>query len=63
MLEQLGGALDELSPEFLSVYYGSDVTEEEALGFSNVLEARFPDAELTLLSGGQPVYYYMISAE
>ncbi len=63
LLEQLGGALDELSPEFLSVYYGSDVTEEEALGFSNVLEARFPDAELTLLSGGQPVYYYMISAE
>ena len=63
LLQKLGDALDELSPEFLSVYYGCDVTEEQALTFSGVLEERFSDAELTLLSGGQPVYYYMISAE
>ena len=45
------------------MYYGSDVAESDALSFSNVLEERFPDSELTLLSGGQPVYYYIISAE
>ena len=63
LLESLGAALEELEPEFLSVYYGSDVAESDALSFSNVLEERFPDSELTLLSGGQPVYYYIISAE
>ena len=63
VLAELGDALEEYNPEFLSVYYGCDVAESDALAFSNVLEARFADAELTLLSGGQPVYYYMISAE
>jgi DAK2 domain fusion protein YloV len=63
LLAALGDKLEELSPEFLSVYYGCDVSEQDALDFSGVLEERFADAELTLLSGGQPVYYYMISAE
>ncbi len=63
LLQKLGDALEALNPEFLSVYYGSDVDESAAVEFSDVLESRFADAELTLLSGGQPVYYYMISAE
>ena len=63
LLEKLGEAMESLSPEFISVYYGSDVTESDALNVSDVLENRFSGAELTLLSGGQPVYYYMISAE
>ena len=42
LLESLGAALEELEPEFLSVYYGSDVAESDALSFSNVLEERFP---------------------
>jgi len=63
VLSKLGDALEEFDPEFLSVYYGCDVEEADAINFSNVLEDRFSDAELTLLQGGQPVYYYMISAE
>ena len=63
VLAALGDALEGFDPEFLSVYYGCDVEESAALEFSNVLEERFADSELTLLRGGQPVYYYMISAE
>jgi len=63
LLQKLGDALEALTPEFLSVYYGSDVDESAAVEFADVLESRFADAELTLLSGGQPVYYYMVSAE
>lgn len=53
----------ELSPEFVTVYYGADVTEQDAENFSGALGARLPDAETSLIRGGQPVYYYMISVE
>ncbi len=63
VLSHLSDAIDALSPELLSVYYGEDVTEDDAQGVVRALEARFPDAEVSLVSGGQPVYYYMIAAE
>ncbi len=53
----------ELSPEFVTVYYGADVKEEDAESFSGALGAQLPDAETSLIRGGQPVYYYMISVE
>ena len=40
-----------------------DVTEEDAQKAAQVFEARCPDAEVAILSGGQPVYYYIISME
>lgn len=49
--------------EILSIYYGSDVTEEEAEVLSEAIEARFPDMEVDVFYGGQPVYYYVISLE
>ncbi len=49
--------------EFLTVFYGEDVTEEEAEKAADAFRAVCPEAELTLISGGQPVYYYLISAE
>ena len=52
-----------MNPEFITVYYGADVTEDEAQAASAVLAGRFPEAELTVVSGGQPVYYYMIAVE
>ena len=63
LLKELSWAFEELSPEFLTVYYGQDVTDEDAKGVSDELSATFPEADVSLVNGGQPVYYYMISAE
>ena len=43
--------------------YGEDVDEDAASGTASELEAIFPDAEVGIVNGGQPVYYYMISVE
>ena len=49
--------------EFINIYYGEDVKQSEAEKTLKLFTAVCPNAEITLLSGGQPVYYYMISAE
>lgn len=49
---------------FVSVYYGSDVTEEQAAEVEQAIRAKLPeDVELTMLCGGQPVYYFIIAVE
>lgn len=60
---ELGAAFETLSPEFITVYYGEDVQQAQAEENSSSLEKAFPDAELSIVRGGQPVYYYMISVE
>ena len=49
--------------EVIKIYYGEDITEEVAEEFKQEAEALFEDADVELYSGGQPVYYFMISAE
>lgn len=49
--------------EIISIYYGCDVTEEDANDFSAELQEKLPDCEITLLYGGQPLYYYIFSLE
>ncbi|MBR4702882.1 MAG: DAK2 domain-containing protein [Oscillospiraceae bacterium] len=63
LIETLSKALAETGAEFVSIFYGEDVSEEEAEEFSQAIGKSMPDAELSLVSGGQPVYYYLISAE
>lgn len=63
LLQAVSEASNEFSPEMVTIYYGEDVSEEEAGQASAVLEDLMPDAEITLVPGGQPVYYYMISLE
>ena len=63
LLEHLAHAEEIKSAEFISIFYGKDVTEEEAQKVEAIFAEACPDAEVTLLPGGQPVYYYMISAE
>lgn len=55
--------LKKLEPEFISVYYGSDVDEADANLAAGIIEQNFPEAEISIVNAGQPVYYYMISAE
>ena len=63
MLERLAKSEGHQKAEFISIFYGEDVTEEQAREAEKIFAAACPNAEITLLAGGQPVYYYMISAE
>lgn len=49
--------------EFITIFYGEDVTESDAESALALFQTACPDTEVNLLLGGQPVYYYMISAE
>ena len=49
--------------ELVSIFYGKDVSPDQAQAFHDSLGGRLPEAELSLVDGGQPVYYYLISAE
>ncbi len=63
LFKELSWAFDDFHPEFITVYYGEDVSEEEAEGAAETIRGNFPDAEVSVVNGGQPVYYYMISVE
>ena len=63
MLGKMGEVFEPLDPELITVYYGENVTQDEAEETAAALEDKFPDAEVTVVNGGQPVYYYMISIE
>ena len=63
LFKELSWAIDEFGPEFITVYYGSDVNEADAEEAAKIIEGNFPEADVKTISGGQPVYYYMISVE
>lgn len=48
---------------FIAVYYGADVSEAEANALGDELQKKYPDLEIEIQSGGQPIYYYIISVE
>jgi len=59
LLEQL---VDDDS-ELISLYYGQDVTEEEADAFTQEVEKLYPDIDVDVHCGGQPIYYYVLAVE
>lgn len=61
-LDSLKAMADEES-ELVTIYYGSDVKEEDAQALLDKAKEAFPDLEIELQNGGQPIYYYMISVE
>lgn len=63
LLRGLAEKAKELGSEFITIFYGEDIDEDTAQKAKAVFCEVCPDAEITLLSGGQPVYYYLISAE
>ena len=63
LFKELSWAFDEFSPGFITVYYGEDVDEEAARDAADTIIGCFPEADVSVVNGGQPVYYYMISAE
>ena len=63
LLENLAASAREKEASFISLYFGEDVSEEDAQKAAAVFEHACPEAEVAVLSGGQPVYYYIISME
>ena len=63
ILEQSTAALAQMNPEFIMLYYGEGVTEEKAEEAAAKITKQIPSAEVSVINGGQPVYYFMISAE
>lgn len=49
--------------EFINIFYGADTTPEQASHAAELFTKALPNAEVNVLSGGQPIYYYLISAE
>jgi len=64
--ELLKGLAERVSADgktYITIYYGADITQEQAQKTADIFTQICPDADVNLLSGGQPVYYYLISAE
>ena len=63
VLKALAEEMCDDDTEFLTVYYGEDVSEETAEELAEFLEEEYPDVEISMKNGSQPLYYYILSAE
>ena len=62
-LEMIAEMVEEDSDELISIYYGEDISEEDATALSEEIEEKYPDLDVELQYGGQPIYYYIVSVE
>lgn len=62
VLDTVAAMMNEES-EVISIYYGADIPEDEAEALASSLEEEYPDCEVELNMGGQPIYYYVVSVE
>ena len=63
LLKALAERVNKDGKSYITIYYGADVTEKQAQKTADLFAEICPDADVNLLNGGQPVYYYLISAE
>ena len=63
LLKSLAEKVRDEGKEYITIYYGADVKEKHAQKAADIFAEICPEADVNLLSGGQPVYYYLISAE
>ena len=63
LMKALAEKVREDGREYITIYYGQDITEKQAQKAADIFADVCPDADVNLLRGGQPVYYYLISAE
>ena len=63
LLKSLAEKVRDEGKEYVTIYYGADVKEKHAQKAADIFADICPNADVNLLSGGQPVYYYLISAE
>ena len=63
LLKSLAEKVRDDGREYITIYYGCDIKEKHAQKAADLFADICPDAEISLINGGQPVYYYLISAE
>ena len=63
LLRKMAEKLGDEGYEFITLYYGADITREQAEEAASIFTNFCPDAEVSVVYGGQPVYYFLISAE
>ncbi len=63
LLKSLAEKVRDEGKEYITIYYGADVKEKHAQKAADIFADICPEADVNLLRGGQPVYYYLISAE
>ena len=63
LLKSLAEKVRDAGKEYVTIYYGDNVKEKHAQKAADIFADICPDADVNLINGGQPVYYYMISAE
>ena len=63
LLKELAEKIASEGKEIVTIFYGADIDEKTAEKTLKIFEQACPDAEISLINGGQPVYYYLISAE
>ena len=61
-MEMISEMVDDDS-ELISIYYGEDIPEEDAAAIAEEVEDKYPDCDVELQYGGQPIYYYIVSVE
>lgn len=61
--EKIASEISNLESELITIYYGEDVSEDEAEELAGYFIEKMPDSEIVVERGGQPVYYFIISAE
>ena len=62
VVEMIGEMVED-SSELISLYYGADVTEEDANALKDKIAEKFSSLDVDIQNGGQPVYYYIVSVE
>ena len=55
--------MDAEEAELITVYYGEDTRKEDAENLENLLSEKYPACDIEVYSGGQPIYYYVVSVE
>ena len=63
LLKSLAEKIRDESKDYITIYYGADISEKQAQKAADLFSNICPDADVNLIKGGQPVYYYLISAE
>ncbi len=63
VLKEILSSMADEDSEIISVYYGDEVSDDDAALLSEYLEEAYPDCDVTVYRGGQPIYYYIVSVE
>jgi len=63
VVKEMLAELVDADSSLISLYYGSEVAEETAMAFAEEIEQLYPELDIDMQNGGQPIYYYLLAIE